>query len=376
MRATLANAALARYAGRFVWLELDFDKPVNQSFIARHGVSFTPTLFVLDPADERATATKFGGLTLSELERFLDQGERGVKERASLPAAAALAHGDELMGRGQRSDAAAAYRDALRLAAPGWPERNHAVGSLITALSAVGEYQACAETAAAEAPTIPRDATFAAIVRVGLGCANGSRPATWGEAAGKILEPLATEALALPSALRDERFQLYQQLIDAAQIRGDKPAVKRWGERWLAEIDATKPADDDERSALDIARVDAADLLEEPARIIPELVASERAMPNNYNASLRLAQMEKEAKRYDDAVAACDRGLAHVTGPLGRTWLMKIKAEALIGKGEKTNARKVLEEALESARRIGNEQIRDRNVRQITEAIAEIDRQR
>jgi len=375
MRATLASAAVARYAGRFVWLELDFDKPVNQPFIARHGVTFTPTLFVLDPADERATATKFGGLTLSELNQFLDQGERSVKARTSGPATAALARGDEMLGRNQRTEAVAAYREALRLASPDWPERNHAISSLVTALSAVREYQACAETAAEKAPTIPRDSTFAAIVRVGLGCANGGRPATWAEAAGKILEPLAAEAVALPSALRDERFQLFQQLMYAAQTRGDNATVKRWGEQWLAEIEATKPADDDERSALDIARVDAADIMEEPARVIPALVASERAMPNNYNASLRLAQMEKEAKRYDNAVAACDRGLAHVTGPAARTWLLEIKAEALVGKGDLATARRVLEAALQSAQTIGTEGMRENHIRRITQAIAEINGQ-
>ena len=57
MKATLQDAALTRDAGRFVWLELDFDKPGNQAFLARHGVAYTPTLMVLDPADERATAT-------------------------------------------------------------------------------------------------------------------------------------------------------------------------------------------------------------------------------------------------------------------------------------------------------------------------------
>ena len=32
MRDTLADASLARYAGQFVWLELDFDKPENEAF--------------------------------------------------------------------------------------------------------------------------------------------------------------------------------------------------------------------------------------------------------------------------------------------------------------------------------------------------------
>src|SRR5207237_9306774 len=107
MRATLADAALLRYAGRFVWLELDFDKPVNQPFLVRHGVSFTPTLFVLDPANERATATKFGGLTLAELMQFLEWGERGLKEKSRSPADGHVAQGDERMcnGRLERAEA-------------------------------------------------------------------------------------------------------------------------------------------------------------------------------------------------------------------------------------------------------------------------------
>ncbi len=58
MRATLADAALARYAGRFVWLKLDFDRPENGAFIERHGTSYTPSFYVLDSAGERATATQ------------------------------------------------------------------------------------------------------------------------------------------------------------------------------------------------------------------------------------------------------------------------------------------------------------------------------
>ena len=75
--------------------------------------------------------------------------------------------------------------------------------------------------------------------------------------------------------------------------------MKRWGEEWLAELDATRPADDDERSALDIARVDAARVMGQPLRVLPDLIASEKAMPGNYNASLRVAQMQLAAGRRD-----------------------------------------------------------------------------
>ena len=51
MRASFADAALARYAGRFVWLDLNFDKESNQSFVERHGVQWTPTLLA-EPVEQ------------------------------------------------------------------------------------------------------------------------------------------------------------------------------------------------------------------------------------------------------------------------------------------------------------------------------------
>jgi predicted Zn-dependent protease len=159
--------------------------------------------------------------------------------------------------------------------------------------------------------------------------------------------------------------------MHAAQQRDDAAALARWGGRWLDEIERTTPAGDDERSALDIARVDAVQLLGTPARAIPALVESERAMPGNYNASLRLAQVATAARRYDDALAACGRGLEHVTGPIARSWLLQTKAEALIGKGDPAAARRALDEALRSARTIGTKANRDSNVARIQRAIAE-----
>jgi tetratricopeptide (TPR) repeat protein len=266
-------------------------------------------------------------------------------------------------------EAASEYRRALSLAGKGWGERERAVRALTWSLMTGRQYRPCAETAAKEAPGMSRGAMFASVVLSGLSCANqggGQRLNVL-----KTLEPLAAEAAALPATLRDERFQLYQQLMHAADARGDTAALERWGARWLADIEAAKPASDDEQSALDIARVDAVSLLKRPASALPALEASEKAMPGNYNASLRLAQMATDAKRYDEAVAACDRGLVHVTGPIGRAWLLQTKAEALTGKGDATGARAALLEALTSAREIGQEPMRSHTVERITRALSE-----
>jgi tetratricopeptide (TPR) repeat protein len=365
MKAELTDASLARYAGRFVWLELDFDRLGNQPFIARHRVTYTPSLFVIDPSDERTTAMQLGGLTLPELEQFLIRGERGVRTKAGTPADAAFARGEAFLGRGQLPEAIAAFRDALRLGGKSWPERDRAVASLTWALLSHQDRQQCADIAVAEAPHMIRGETFARVVLAGLSCAGSG-------AQRKVLEPLAAEAATLPSTLRDHRFQLYQELMIAAQQRNDRAALQQWGDRWLAEIDATKPANDDERSALDVARDDVAGLLGQPERVIPALIASERAMPANYNASLRLAQMELDAKRFRDAIAACDRGLAHVTGPLGRSWLLTTKANALLTIGDRAAARNALEQALRAAREIGGKESRERNVASIKKKIVEI----
>lgn len=231
MRATLSDSSLARVAGRFVWLELDYDKPVNQAVIAQRGVVGTPTLYVLDPVTERATATHIGGLTLPELSHFLDQGERAFKGSAKTPADAALTRGDELLGLGRLADAASAYREALRLLAPGRPERLRVIGSLTWTLWVNNEAQACAEIAAEEAPAMARGETFGATVLAGFASSNRGGEAPWARRTRTVLEPLAVEAIGLPTVLRDHRFQLYQHLMMAAQTRGDTITVARWGHR-------------------------------------------------------------------------------------------------------------------------------------------------
>jgi len=323
MRATLQSDALARQAGRFVWLELDFDAERNQDFLARHRVAWTPAFFILDPGEERVLAVHLGGMTLDELNRFLDEGEKKFRKRTR----------------------AASGLD---------------VDAKVSALQAAGKPRACAQTALREAPRMPRDRPFASVVHSGLGCANQGGAATWARRARAALEPLAEEGLVVKSALRDDRFQLYQQLMAAADLRGDKATRDRWGNAWLAEIERAIPATADERIALDVARVDAAELLGDPGRVLAALADSERAMPQDYTASARVCTIATEARRYDEALAACDRGLSRGGGAIGRTGLLYTKALALIGKHESAAAKEVLGRALRSAEAIGYRPSRER----------------
>jgi tetratricopeptide (TPR) repeat protein len=338
-------------------------------------VAYTPSLYVIDPANGRVAASHFGGLSLAQLADFLDRGARGVRGTPRSPADSALATGDEFLGRGVLADAEAAYRRALDLGGAGWASREQALAQLTWTLMTDRQWQASAATAVAEAPNMTRATPFVRVVLAGLLAANSVDSTSWAmEARGKLV-PLGSEAAGLAITARNDRFQLYQEMMITADLSGDKATMVSWGDRWLGEIERTVPKNEDERTALDVARVDAVRILGTPERAIPALQASERAMPHNYNACLRLAQVETDAGRSDEAIAATDRGLARVDGPVGRTWLLEVKAAALLQKGDKVRAREVLEDARTSANAIVLSSNRESNLRRIAALAAEAEKQ-
>jgi tetratricopeptide (TPR) repeat protein len=368
MRGLLAHADLDRYAGQFVWLEVNYDKAENRGFLAKYGANATPTFYIIDPQDQRVAAIQTGAMSLAELTHFLDRGTSGVFAKRQTPADAALRRGDGLLSD-KPEEAVKAYQEALRLAPATWPRRELAEASLTAALQDSRQWLQCAETAATEAASMNRNEMFGRTVVAGMWCLVSADPASWTAAQAARLEPLAEAALALPTTVRDHRDELYRTLMYLSLSRNDQSGAANWGDRWLDELDARKPVDDEERSAVDIARVENVQVFGDPKRILPALIASERAMPHDWNASLRVAQMENAAKNYDEAVAACDRGLSRMPGAAGRSWLLRTKADALMQTGNSEEARRVLEEALQAAQTIPNAHSRDNNVNKIKQAL-------
>lgn len=370
MRGMLAHADLARYAGQFVWLELNLDDPQNRAFFAEHAVRATPTFFVIDSGSGHVAATQLGAMSLAELKQFLDRGTDEILSKNHTPADAALARGDTLLAHNEPAAAAKAYEEAVKLSSSESPRHELAQAALAVSLQTNGNWERCAETASDEASHMRRDSAFARTVIAGMWCVVQSDPAPWIKTQAQTLEPLAEEVLSSPNAERDDRDELYRTLMYLALQQNNEALAGKLGDRWLAELDAIQPGDNDERSAVDIARVENIQIYGDASRILPALIASERAMPDNYNASLRVAQMESAVKNYDAAVAACDRGLARSPGADGRAWLLQTKADALMQKGQVQEARRLLEEALVAAQQIPDARMRASNVAKIEKALA------
>jgi tetratricopeptide (TPR) repeat protein len=305
-----------------------------------------------------------------ELRAFLDRGVSLAQSRQT-PADAALERADALLST-KSPGAVAAYEEVLRVAPPDWPRRSLAQYSLVTALQINEQHQQCAETAAREASVMKHDNAFANTVVAGMWClVQADATAPWRTAAAAKLEPLAKEALSSPETVRDERNELYRTLMYLAIARKENSQAGILEEKWLGEIDSVKPKDDEERSAVDIARVEAISIYGDPERVLPALRSSEQAMAHNYNASLRVAQMEKAAKHYDAAIAACERGLSRDPGAAGRSWLLQTKAAVLKEKGQSAEAHEALEQALKAAQEIPSQAQRENNLKRIKQALGE-----
>lgn len=359
------DKALARHAGRFVWLSIDTERPESAAFLEKFPVESWPTLFVVDPSTEKAALRWLGAATVPQLEALLDDGERAVRGSAE-GLDAQLARADKLYGEGRPAEAVTALRELLASAPEGWARRPRAVESMLTALFEVGQMEACAQLAERELPRIPRSPSWANAAGWGLLCAVQSpKDAAWRAPAIAAFEAKVHEALAPPpiAMAADDHSGLYEILAMARDDAGDAEGKKRLAQEWAAFLDAeaSRASTPEARAVFDAHRMSAYIALGTPERALPMLQAAERELPGDYNPPARLSVIYRQLKRYDEALAANDRALALVYGPRKIRVLID-RAETLAAKGDRESARTTLEQALAYAKSLSQAQVSPRVV--------------
>lgn len=352
MRSTvLREPSLAKHAGRFVWLEVNTERASASAFLQKHPVEAWPSFLVIEPSTETVAFRWLGSATVEQLERLLDDAERALSSGVGEGAQASLVRADRANAAGRHGEAALAYREALFLSAPDWDKRSRAAESLLFSLSSADRYEECASAAAELAPTLTRGPSFANAVAIGLSCALDAPSSDKRTAAVAALEPLAKEALTLPGLLDDDRSGVFGLLVDLRKNVADEPGAIAWAIKWLSFLEeAAERADDPvARAAFDSHRVSAAISANTPGRALAPLLASQRALPEDYNAPARLAIIYRELGRQDEALAAAERALAKVSGPR-RIRVLETKASIQKAKGSAAQAKQTLEEAILFAR--------------------------
>ncbi|MHB1846889.1 MAG: tetratricopeptide repeat protein, partial [Deltaproteobacteria bacterium] len=102
------------------------------------------------------------------------------------------------------------------------------------------------------------------------------------------------------------------------------------------------------RAALDEQRLLAATAAGDPGRALPSLLASERALPTDFEPPSRLAIAYRELGQLSESLSASNRALALAHGPR-RVRLLRERAETHRLLGDPAHARADLEAALSFA---------------------------
>lgn len=348
MRATvLRDPAFVKAAGRFVWLDVDTERPESAPFLEAIPIEAWPTFLVVDFETGQPVLKWFGTATAAQLSKLLQDGGRAVRQAAGEGTEALLARADRAHAAGRTEEAVTAWRRALAKGGPRWDRRPRVTESLVIALAG-SQPEECARVAQAEAPGLARGQSFANVASTGLSCAlDAPEGAPWAAPALAALEPLARQALLAPGVLADDRAALYDALGRARQAARDEAGARHFGEAlWtFLEAEGKRAATPAERASLDSWRVSCAIGLSDPARAVPRLEASERDLPGDYNPPVRLARLYLEQGRHQEALAAAERALARAYGPR-RLRVLEVKASIQEAAGNRAAARATLEDAL------------------------------
>lgn len=376
MRAyVFTDKALARHAGRFVWLELNTDLPKNAIFQEKYPVENWPTFFIIDPREEKALVRFAGSATVAQLEKLFEDGERAYRGEAQGPEGA-LARGDALYGAGKPAEAAEAFTQALAQAPPDWSRRGRTAESLLVAHWGAKQYEACARKALEELPRLPRSPSLANVTTMAIGCAASMPPENpQRQEFLKAFDTKGREVLAPPpiDMPADDRSGLYEAMVEGRAEMGDEAGSKALASEWIAflEGEAAKAPNPEARTVFDSHRMAAAMVLNDPMRVVPAIEQSEKDLPGDYNPPARLAVLYRMLGRLDDALAANDRALAKVQGAR-RLRVLSDRSTIQAARGEKEAAVKTVEEAIAYAKSLPEAQVSQRQLEALEKKLAEL----
>jgi tetratricopeptide (TPR) repeat protein len=340
---TLANA--------FVWLSIDSEKAENADFLERFPATSIPTLWVIDPANERAILKWVGAATAPELVTLLGEVAGGRNETGE--AAAAALRGDQASAANKPEEAVASYREALAKAPREWARRPRVIEALSLKLLDLGRHAECVELAAIEMPRLPAGTPLANLTMNGLSAA-AELPS--GAPALQHLPLLLREAARIAddksgAMLIDDRSGIYKSLVAALT---DRPAeAKKIAQSWAAllEAAAAQAKTAENRAVWDPHRLEAYIATGEVDKAVPMLEQSARDFPEDYNPPFRLARAYFELRRYEPALVEIQRALERAHGPR-KLRIFMLKADILEAQKDRAGARRAIGEAVEFANQL------------------------
>ena len=332
------DGVLSPVAGKYVWLEVDTEKPVNRAFVEQFPMEAWPTLLVIDPRTGQAVRRWVGSATAVELGARLRSTALALTPGApGTPAQAALARASAADATGDHAAATEAYRQALDASVPRSLDHGQAVEGLVLRLSQDGDPGGCVELSREELGHVAPGTALATLVATGLSCAlelpedDPRRKTALGALEQRVAALARDPSVVLMS---DDRSSLFETEEGARRARGDLAGARETALRWTAflEAEAARAATPAERAVFDSHRLSAYLALGQPERAIQMLQRSARDFPNDYNPPARLAVAYLAMRDPWHALEEARRAATLVYGPRTlRVLLVRAEAEARVG---------------------------------------------
>jgi thiol-disulfide isomerase/thioredoxin len=347
---------LPQITERFVLLAIDTERESNAALLEALPVGVWPTFYVIDP-DKNVLGRWLGAASAGQLVRFLAEGARAAALRGRDPATtddplALLVAGDEQATRGDFAAAAERYGQALARAPVDWPRRPDALVSRITALYKSSQDLPCLELGAASARETGSSASAVDFASYALSCAERASDAGLATRARRAVEPRLRVLCEQGSSelTPDDRADACDKLSDARAALADDAGAKDALLTRLAVLEAAVQGKPPEAiAAYDWAFTDTLLELGRAEQALSRSLARERERPDDYNPPQHQARAYKALARYAEGLVAIDRALQLAYGPR-KIGFMTLKADLLIGAGQKDAARALVEEQLAAYR--------------------------
>jgi tetratricopeptide (TPR) repeat protein len=323
----MIDPSLAPFLDRFIWLEIDTDRPVNAKLLTRLHVDIWPTFYVVSPEGESVQARHLGAASIAQLREMLAQGEAGhqdaMAKAGALPKGSPLAlarAGDRAAAAGDMADAAKAYGKALAAAPPDWPRTADVLVKQIAALYRGGDLAACAELGARENKRagLGMTASVTDFAYYADSCADQLDDERARQVRKQLSEAVRAVALAPNSALSiDDQSDALVRLRELAEKLGDQETARAMAARQRELLDravaqAKTPLG---RMTYVWPRAEVYGYLGQADKLIPDLKQLEADLPKEYDPPFRLAWVYLQAGRLDEAQAAAERAIGKVYGP-------------------------------------------------------------
>jgi thioredoxin-like negative regulator of GroEL len=323
----MVDPSLSPYLDRFVWLEVDTDRPVNASLLTKLHIDVWPTFYVVSPEGESVQARHLGAASLAQLREMLEQGESGHQDAMAasgkLPADSPLAlvrAGDRAAASGDMKAADEAYGKALAAAPEGWPRIADVLVKQISARFRGGDRAGCAELGMREAQRAGQglSASVTDFAYYADDCAGELDEARARLLRGRLTEAVRAVLDAPDSALSidDESDallrlrELAEKLDDAKTARAMAVRQRDLLDRAVAEAPTALG-----RMTYVWPRSEVYVYLGEGEKLVPELEKLEADLPVEYDPPYRLAWLHLQTGKPDQALAPAERAVKLIYGP-------------------------------------------------------------